>query len=434
MENNRFEDAFRNAFEGAEVSPSAAVWMNIEADLEKTSGGKMKRNLLLFQLLAAASVAFAFGVMALYYADQPVPKNDFSNEPLSKREAAPLRDSAGEAAAQKMMSAEVVKKHDQEKSSRHKVKRFNKNEIEHDAAAGQALAAQREGSSIEYKIARTDLSAFARTKKPVLVLPGLEEPVEPDAGMVLLARLKDQEKRYQDEENKTASRENVWASVGFGAGSYKPNRQLYLANAASSSQSTGESYSVGVQVAGKLSKRFIVQGGVSYLTQNANFISTASNHQNNAPQSDTHQSATLSEFVRPANFNSYQGVSPYVVNSSMQFVSIPVQAGYLVVDRAFGVQLNGGISTDLFISNTLLPENDDYEKITQAAGKESPYRTVNFSGLLGTELSYKIAGQYRISLNPGLRYSLNSIYKQEVAAELTPVTFDVSLRFRYIFK
>jgi hypothetical protein len=244
--------------------------------------------------------------------------------------------------------------------------------------------------------------------------------------------LKDEEKKYRDEEKKAAgSAEKMWASVGFGAGSYTPNFQSSSVmldglndGATSSASASGASYSIGLNVAGKISKRIILQGGISYLTQNADFTSTTSNH----------GAASLNEFANLAKLDGFDPESPYTITSSVQFVSIPVQAGYILLDRDFGIQLTGGVATDLFIRNTLMPENDNYQKVTQRAGKDSPYRPVNFSGLAGTEFSYKIAGHYRISVSPGLRYSLNSIYKKEVAAELTPVTFDVSLRFRYIFK
>jgi hypothetical protein len=430
MENSRFEDSFRNAFDGAEVLPSNAVWTNIELDLEKTSGGKMKRTLLMFQLLAAASIAFAFGVTALYYLDQPVTQGSESRGALSKQGIAPIPETAKQSSDQKTSPEAFIKKN--ERSDNQKVNNFNNDTG--NTIASQLVKEQPVNSWIEYKVERTDLLSYTKTRKPVLVLPKAEEPVEPDAGMVLLARLRDEERKYQDEEKKASgSTEKIWASVGFGAGSYKPNVQSSSVNlgtsfagtSPSSSESVvGASYSVGVNVATKISKRFIVQGGVSYLTQNADFTSTTSNH----------GAASLNEFMKPANFDGFESENPYTITSSSQFVSIPVQAGYLIIDRDFGIQLNGGIATDLFIQNTLSPETNTYQKVTQAAGKDSPYRTVNFSGLLGTEFSYKIADQYRISLNPGLRYSLNSIYREDVAAEIIPVTFDVSLRFRYIFK
>jgi hypothetical protein len=88
----------------------------------------------------------------------------------------------------------------------------------------------------------------------------------------------------------------------------------------------------------------------------------------------------------------------------------------------------------MFIQNTIDPEGETLGKTTEGRGADSPYRSLNFSGLVGTEVSYRFADRYRLSLNPGVRYPFNSIYKDEVGVESTPLTFDVGLRFRYIFK
>lgn len=430
MENNRFEDSFRNAFAGAEVSPSEMVWANIALELEKSSGGKVKRSLLLLPLLAAASVAFAFGVTALFYADQPVTPGNSGQETLGA--VSPSSGAIKESDNQDIASGKKSVEKENTASLKHTVPHVVYERAENQETPAVELPVN---PPAVFTISRKDLSALVKTEIPSLVLAREEEAFsEPDVGMVLLARLKDEEKKYRDEEKKrSGTQEKLWASVGFGAGSYRPNVQsssvnlglISLNGSAPSSESvTGSSYSAGVQVAAKISKRFIVQGGVSYLTQSADFTSTVS----------MHEQAALSAFVRLDNFDSYQGTNPYVVNSSMQFVSIPVQAGYLLIDQAFALQLTGGVATDLFLSNTLLPEHNTYQKVTLAAGKESPYRTVSFSGLVGTEFSYRVAERYRVSLNPGLRYSLHSIYKNEVAGAISPVTYDVSLRFRYIFK
>jgi len=67
MERRKFEDSFREAFKDAEVNPSENVWTNIELDLEKAEGDKMKRRLVFFKTLAAASVTFAMVVAGVGY-------------------------------------------------------------------------------------------------------------------------------------------------------------------------------------------------------------------------------------------------------------------------------------------------------------------------------------------------------------------------------
>jgi hypothetical protein len=95
--------------------------------------------------------------------------------------------------------------------------------------------------------------------------------------------------------------------------------------------------------------------------------------------------------------------------------------------------LNAGVATDFFIQNTIDPEGSSLDKTQVSRGSESPYRSTNFSGLVSTEFSYRFASRYRVSLNPGIRYPLNSIYKSESGISATPFIFDVGLRFRYIF-
>jgi len=124
--------------------------------------------------------------------------------------------------------------------------------------------------------------------------------------------------------------------------------------------------------------------------------------------------------------------APYRVNNDSRFVSVPVQAGYLLVNKRTAVQLNAGVSTDLFLQNTN-GSAGNLGMTTERLGDNTTYRSVNFSGLIGTELSYKIAPRYRLALSPGMRYAFNSIFKSSTGVQAMPLTFDVGLRFRYIF-
>lgn len=461
---NKMHD-WKNAFEGAEVAPSDSVWTNIELELEKDAGGKMKQRLLFYKWLAAASVVFAMGIAGTYYLsvtneDAPAKfqaTNEQVNEGISEIET---EESTTESSNQEsgLTRNEVATTPGIEKSVNKQTgksgsdnaqksfvtrkdtdKQKVKVETTQPVATAQPIASVVKPAPNENFASRFSSplnSQLVDKKQPVLVIPKEMEPESiADPGMVLLAKLRDEEKKYAEKEKKNSD-EKVWTSLGFAAGSYNPNSSGSTVlnsgingpgTASVSNPSSGSSYAVGIQVGGKITDRLVLLGGISYLTQNASYTSNTVFMEANTAK------ASLNDYAFSGKSQS-MATPQYNLNNNLQFVSLPVQAGYVVLDRKFAIQLNGGIATDFFLLNTLTPDDSSIDKTTQGPGDDSQYRSVNFSGLLGTEFSYRLADRYRLALNPGMRYALNSIYKAEVPTEVSPITYDVALKFRYIFK
>jgi hypothetical protein len=511
MEKRKFEDSFQDAFRDAEASPSENVWTNIALDLEKADGDKMKRRLVFFKTLAAASIVFAMFVAGIgYYIFQHSDTGNLAQETTSPRVTSPQGQVKGEtntAAERNDNSISAIEKKDARASDQERLadgsqpgkdelpaadsrlspiskeethlSSSNANKGTHDggkkAAAGETVAKgtavvttadkNLNPSTSTSSSSTQDGHAGVRSAGAVVPekgrnLPALYQPAEPklelpvstaDPGMLLLARLADQEKKYASEEkNQTKKKsENLWTSVGFAAGGVSannpsvapvPSNALYSMNSASTastqSKASGVSYSVGVSVGTKLASRWVLQGGINYLTQSYDYTANSVVVVNNnfaAPKA-----ASINEFFAPQLLDATASTTvaqtfPYNVNNNVRFVNVPLQAGYLVVNKKFGLQLNAGVSTDVFLQNTITPDGGGLTKTTQGSGAESPYRSLNFSGLMGTEFSYRLGDRYRLSLNPGFRYPFNSVYKSNTGVDSTPLTFDVGLRFRYIF-
>jgi hypothetical protein len=79
MEKGTFERSIKDAFDKAESTPSGSVWTGVELGLEKSLAGTMKKRLLYYKLLAAASLVLMLGVTGLYY----LSINDRNTEPLA---------------------------------------------------------------------------------------------------------------------------------------------------------------------------------------------------------------------------------------------------------------------------------------------------------------------------------------------------------------
>lgn len=496
MEREKFEEAWKDAFENAEVAPSDKVWANIELDLEKAKGGDLKRRLIFFQMLAAASVVFAMTIGGIgYYYSFHIDRsgantlaNNNSAVSESAAEQGASHDSA-RASEEASVNDAVTASRDDERSAstREPINAtahgsvVDGNSINERSSVAATNTPARMGSdhtsgtnessdNNQMLIAQSSQKDFGdlpvsikdraleplHTPKPVhLKFEKKEEEVDPVVAMMARLAQREQEVKEEGSRKKEAeiSDENLWTSIGFAAGSFNtvqgstagpsPSPSMALASFAApiveqEAKANGYSYSMGVNVGTRLSERWVLQGGVNYMTQASEYISNnmvmeslgyMTQQKFRAASTNELMTADASDLREKFVYS-----APYNVNNSMRYLSIPMQAGYQLINKTFGLQLNAGVATDLFLQNTVSAESDQIAKTSQPVGEDSPYRAVNLSGLLGTEVSYRFGDHYRISLNPGIRYPFNTIYKSELGVQSTPLTFDVGLRFRYIFR
>lgn len=270
-----------------------------------------------------------------------------------------------------------------------------------------------------------------------------KEMTEEEAVRIIEEHLKPVEEKS---EKRTKQRESFWLAMGGSAGTYNPTAQpsgpsTSLANnflgagaldapGQTNRKDIGSAYSVGVSLGKKVSERWVIQSGIAYVNQTIDYSSNVVAF-SSANRAQLYVPEYQNDKTTLTNLAAVTTTSPYTINSDIEMVSIPVQAGYLIIDRRFGWLINAGFSSDLFIRNTLVDESGTVETFSQAAGKESPYRSVNWSGLMNSELSYRVGENYRLALVPGLRYTLNSILKDGTSM---PLVLDVGFRFRYAFK
>jgi len=490
MERQGFDDQWKKVFENAEASPSDGVWANIANDLERA--GDVNRKLGFYKWVAAASVFFALaaGATGIYLFQQ----NSLLANKQAQLDAQRLADAKQIQGLAAELDATILPKEDNVRepgmdnelakvdvAKRRTIILQSKREIGSEPIAqasvapssvvsgevaasdvingfsNEMLSNENDGAAIgEHaieslpQIAFTPSNAYQNLKKE-------EEQNQDEVVAQLLAKLQQRENELKDAESKNkheSMHENVWSSIGFAAGSFNtrgatgissaPQNQSFgvsqkkVANATSQeARANGLAYSVGFSVGKKVSARWIVQSGISYLNQSSNY--TAESAFGNAQYQD----------FKPESINEYGKLNsssallsdtrvvktaPYQVNNSVRYLTVPVQAGYLIVNARLGLQVNAGVSTDLFLQNTKTANGENLQKIDQEIGDaDVPYKTMNFSGLVGSELSYRFGSRYRLALNPGVRYPFSSIYKSGLGVKSAPLTLDIGLRFRYIF-
>ena len=260
-----------------------------------------------------------------------------------------------------------------------------------------------------------------------------------EEGTVALEEVEDGKKsiyeaiREQEEEEAIAVRDGGRWSVGpsvapvyFDAsGQGSPIHSEFATN----SKSGNFNLSYGLNVAYEMGKKVKIRTGVhrvnyGYDTNGVSFSSSMSargsqnfssinyreNSQNIVVRSNT--LANSPHFMdSPSELASKEvalNEMPFLDGKMVQqlgYIEVPLEVNYVVVDRKFGLDLIGGVSSLFLVDNAVLLES---RELVTEIGEANNVNSTNFSANVGMGLNYKFSPKLQLNLEPMFKYQLNT--------------------------
>ncbi|MEO1256347.1 MAG: outer membrane beta-barrel protein, partial [Bacteroidota bacterium] len=93
------------------------------------------------------------------------------------------------------------------------------------------------------------------------------------------------------------------------------------------------------------------------------------------------------------------------INNRVQFASIPLKAGYFVVDKKFSLRLNAGLSANYLMEGNI---SDPTNQILNS-DQLNLYNEWSFDGVGGMEFGYSIFERINFTLEPNYRHAITPI-------------------------
>lgn len=94
------------------------------------------------------------------------------------------------------------------------------------------------------------------------------------------------------------------------------------------------------------------------------------------------------------------------IQQHLDFLELPFNVRYSVIDRSFELQLVGGLSTNFLVGSSVTREGPSGR---EEIGYLSNLNTVNYSGNAGLGMIYHMGRKMSLFLEPRFRYFLNSV-------------------------
>ncbi|MFS4492814.1 hypothetical protein [Maribacter sp. 2308TA10-17] len=216
------------------------------------------------------------------------------------------------------------------------------------------------------------------------------------------------------------------APVYFNAmGEGSPVHSIFVPNG----KSGDVNLSYGLSIAYEVNKKLKIRSGVhkvdyGYRTNDIEFSSSLENATSdqidNIDYTITSKSLVVtskaSSPVEASNQNSFLDSSSEDVSAespardgvmAQQFgyLEVPVELNYALVDKRFGINLIGGISSLFLVDNSISLSSGE---LTTDVGEANNINSVNFSTNVGFGVNYKFTPKVQLNIEPIFKYQLNT--------------------------
>ncbi|CAM3412275.1 outer membrane beta-barrel protein [Zobellia roscoffensis] len=171
-----------------------------------------------------------------------------------------------------------------------------------------------------------------------------------------------------------------------------------------------------------------LQEASSEKIQNINYASTAKNivvtGQNSNFNSLANADAMFAFEVTDANPNQRNGT----MAQQFGYLEVPLELDYALIDRKFGLNILGGVSSLFLIDNSVTLTSGE---LTTEIGEANNVNSVNFSTNIGFGVNYKFTPKIRFNVEPVFKYQLNTF--SDVSGDFNPFTIGVysGLNFKF---
>jgi Outer membrane protein beta-barrel domain len=262
------------------------------------------------------------------------------------------------------------------------------------------------------------------------------------------------------QENSVTKPKNRWSIAAMASPTYYSSFNSgtnELSKELSSSEQSIISYSGGLAFAYKISKRFSIQSGLYYSSlgqrvdginsfsgfkpyditkgdHNFEVLTTTGTVYTNNP--DVFLSANGSDRILTAYTNDVfdpNKASLQPVNNSLSqnfsYLELPVVLKYKIVDKTIGINLIGGLSYNLLVSNSVSTTVDGNR---YSIGTTHGLNPLTLSSSLGMGMEYNLSGKLSLNLEPTFRYYLNP-FSPTTGSYVHPYSFGIFSGVSYKF-
>ncbi|MFS4466313.1 hypothetical protein [Maribacter sp. 2210JD10-5] len=236
------------------------------------------------------------------------------------------------------------------------------------------------------------------------------------------------EKEQEDEETIAENTGNRWsagpsiAPVYYNAiGEGSPVHSIFVPN----EKSGNVNLSYGLSVAYELTSKLTVRSGIhkvdyGYDTNDVAFSSSVVASTNGQIDNIDYRTTARNLVVTSKTggapsadveaFNALDASAPDptidgVMSQQLGYLEVPVELNYALIDKKFGVNIIGGVSSLFLVNNTIALTSGN---LTTEIGEANNVNDVNFSTNVGLGLNYKFSPKLQLNVEPIFKYQLNA--------------------------